>query len=1514
MRQTDDDALEPEGTEHGEEPGEHGEAIAVLSVACRFPGAGGPEEFWTNLAAGVEATTFFSREELLARGIPEAVVDDPSYVRAASRLPDIELFDADFFEVPPREAEILDPQARLFLEIAWEALERAGYAVEKEEGWVGVFAGTSASTYQMRHLFARSDVMETLGFFPVYLANDRDYFATRVSYKLNLRGPSVNVQTACSTSLTALHFACQSLLDFQCSMALAGGVRVWLPQDSGYRYQEGGIVSADGHTRAFDARGTGTLFGNGAGVVVLKRLEDALAEGDPIVAVIRGTGINNDGSGKVGFTAPSIAGQAEAVAMALAAAGVEAESITYVETHGSGTPLGDPIEVAALTEVFRESTDRRGFCALGSVKTNVGHLESAGGVAGLIKTILALENRQIPPSLNFEIPNPQIDFAASPFFVNTELRDWEPPPGTPRRAGVSSFGIGGTNVHVVVEEAPQRPPSGPSRPWQVLLLSARSETALDDATDRLAHHLDEDRDVPLPDVAYTLAVGRRCFEHRRAMVVPGGEEAREEVLRILRERPARFLREARSEARDRPVVFLLAGLGDHYLDMARGLARDEPVFREELDRCAEILRPHLGQDIRTLLYPRGIDAPEGEGGTEAWADEGGGKPDLRAILGRRGDEAETADATLHRTGFLQPTLFAVEWALARMWMAWGIHPEALLGYSLGEYTAAALAGIFSLEETLWLVAERARLIDALPPGAMLAVPLGEEEVRSRLAADLAGEGAGVELDVAVRNGPHVTVVAGPAPAVETLAGSLAAEGVACRRLPTTHAFHSRMLRPAVDALTALAGKLSPRAPHIPLLSNVSGTWLRPEEATDPGYWARHMVGTVRFADGLAELFTEPERIFLEIGPGQALGSLVLQHPACPPGATVRPSLAPSYLRGPGSGGADQAFALDTLAQLWLTGARPDWNAFYAGEERRRVLLPTYPFERRRYWIDPPDARPASPKDDRTTAARQGDAAEGTPPATAPKRRLTLHARPNLRTPYRAPTTETEREVCTLWQRVLGVAEVGTADSFFDLGGNSLLAPQILLGIKGELAVDLPLPLLLAAPTPGDVARAIERIREEGLAALLDEQDEVDLAAEVTLDPSISPAGKLAAEQLAAPRTVLLTGASGFVGAFLLAELLDRTAARVHCLVRAASPEAGLERIRKNLARYRLGGEDRRWDEWAQRIHALPGDLAEPRLGLPEPDFNRLAEEIDAVFHAGAWVNFTYPYSALRGANVGGTREALRLACLGRVKPFHFISSIAVFASGSLTGAGEALEDSPLPATAGLFSGYAETKWVAEKIVRLAGERGLPVTIHRPGVVGGSSQTGAGNASDLVWNIFKGSIQLGAATTGMGRLDVAPVDYVARAILHLSRQESSLGKAFHYPNPSPLPWDEAFAAARQMGHPLAILPPGDFHRALLEAARRGEDNALIAFLPLLGLQGGEESSGSTPEAAPAPMDAEQGAPIVRRDDDRNTRSGLAGSGITCPPVSPELVRLYLAYFGEIGFIEPASAGAPGRSGA
>lgn len=894
-------------------------SIALVGMAGRFPGANDLGTFWRNLCDGVESITFFEEEELRRAGVPPELLKDPRYVPARGVLEGAELFDAPLFGFTPREAETTDPQQRIFLEVAWEALEAAGYGGADDGRRVGVYAGLGLSSYLQRAL-ADPEIAGSVGHLGLALGNDKDFLATRVAYKLGLDGPAIGVQTACSTSLVAVHLACQALLGGECDMALAGGASIALPQVSGYLYHDGGILSPDGHCRAFDARARGAVRGSGAGVVVLKRLEDALADGDLIRAVILGSAVNNDGSARVGFTAPSVDGQTAVIRTAYEAAGIDPASLSYVEAHGTGTELGDPVEVEALTRAFRAAgAGRDARCALGSVKTNVGHLDAAAGVAGLIKTALALEHGRIPPSLHFERPNPQIDFEASPFRIQTTLADWPAVDG-PRRAAVSSFGMGGTNAHLVLEQAPPRRAADSAQGWHLLVVSAHTPTALDRAGRRLAEAVSCLDGGDLADAAYTLQVGRRSLRHRRAVVCRRGSEAAAALV----DTPAPS---AATDGGRRAVAFLVPGQGAQRPGAGSELYALEPRFRQVIDHCCEHLEGQLQLDLRELLFPSG-------------------------------DDRRRAAKRLRDTRFTQPAQFVLAYALARLWQAWGVEPDSLFGHSVGEYVAACLCGTLQLDHALDLVAIRGRLLSELPAGGMVAIALPEDEVVRRLPPG---------LSLAAVNGPAQCVASGEEADVESLVAELEREGVWCRRLETSHPFHSRLVEPAMAPLEEAVARVPRSRPARPWISGVTGSLIRPEDATDPSYWARHLRRPVRFADALDTLFREPRSVLLEVGAGRTLTALARRHPDRPEDSLVLASLPRCADGAPAA-----AELLEAAGRLWSHGVALDWPSLHQPFRRRRVALPTYPFEGEAYLLPP-------------AAERWAESAAVSPPAVTARR-------------------------------------------------------------------------------------------------------------------------------------------------------------------------------------------------------------------------------------------------------------------------------------------------------------------------------------------------------------------------------------------------------------------------------------------------------------------------------------------------------------------------------------------------
>ena len=881
--------------------------IAIIGMGGRFPGAANPDQLWQHLKERVESIRHFTDEELIAAGNDPDLVANPNYVKAQGIVGDVELFDAGFFGYNPRSAELTDPQHRVFLECAWEAMENAGYDTERYPGRVGVFAGQSMNTYWLKNLYYHIDLVASVDSLAAAIGNDKDSITTEVSYRMNLRGPSVLVQSSSSTSLTAIHYACLSLLNHECDMAIAGGCSIHVPEMQGYMYQEGGTTDPEGHCRTFDAEAKGFVSGHGGGAVILKRLSEALADGDNVLAVVKGSACNNDGSNKVSYMAPSVDGHADVILMAQAAAGVTPDTITYVEAHGTGTLLGDPIEVAAYTQAFRTGTDKKQYCAIGSVKTNIGHLDTAAGVAGFIKAALCLHHKTLVPILHFKSPNPKIDFENSPFYVSTELKPWEPPAGIPRRAGVSSLGMGGTNTHMILEEAPEQEASGPSRPYQLLVISAKTPTALETLTGDLATHLRENPEQPMADISFTLQTGRKVFDNRRFVVADSLEDAAQTLQEMEPDRVVSGYR----EAGERAVAFLFPGQGSQYPNMGRDLYDTEPVFRDVVDRCAEILKPHLdGVDIREVIYPQ------------------------------EGADLEAAGERLRQTMYAQPALFVIEYATAQLFLSWGVRPQAMIGHSVGEYTAAALAGVFSMEDGLVLVARRGKLVQSLPSGSMLAVPLPEADVLPLLANH-------PQVSVGAINRIDMTVVSGTHEAVAAFRQEMEGRGLDVRPVHTSHAFHSAMMDPILDEFRATVARVPRQAPQIPYLSNVSGTWITPEEATSPDYWAAQLRGAVRFADNLGELFKDDARVLLEVGPSNVLSTSARVHPAKQATHAII-----STIRHPKEKHEDAAFVLTALGRLWLAGVDIDFNAFWSAERRRRVPLPTYPFERQRYWVDP----------------------------------------------------------------------------------------------------------------------------------------------------------------------------------------------------------------------------------------------------------------------------------------------------------------------------------------------------------------------------------------------------------------------------------------------------------------------------------------------------------------------------------------------------------------------------------
>jgi acyl transferase domain-containing protein/acyl carrier protein len=912
--------------------------IAVIGMAGRFPGARNINEFWENLKQGKETITHFTDQELEEAGVNPKLRAKPNYIRAKGYIQKVEYFDAEFFDYKPIEAEALEPQIRILGECVWEALEYAGYDPLNYNKLIGLYAGASDNIYW------REKVVLSGGLYSEVMLSNKDILCTQISYKLNLKGPSFSLQTACSTSLIAVHLACQALINGECDMALAGGVSISLPSKSGYLYEEGMIYSPDAHCRAFDAKANGTVFSNGAGIVVLKPLEQAQADHDTIHAVILGGAINNDGERKVGFTAPSTKGQAEVIRAAIHVADVESESISYVETHGTGTNLGDPIEIEALKMAF--NTPKRHYCKIGSVKTNIGHLDAAAGIASLIKTVLTLNHQLIPPSLHFKEPNPKIDFENSPFIVNTELAGWTNEQ-YPLRAGVSSFGFGGTNAHMILEQAPTHTPSKNEsciRPnnSELLVLSAITSDSLDKMTQNLASYLADKPGISLPNVAYTLQVGRRNCRNRRMLVCSEIKEAIEGLRTI---DPSKVKTYTLKEEKQKPgIVFMFPGQGAQYVNMGQELYQEHQLFREIVDYCCDISEQLgiLNINIKEILYPTLSPTLNGEGAdTSPEISKGRGESCIRP-KDSKSDPDKGKTLTINDTQVTQPMIFIFQYALAQLLIEWGIMPHAMIGHSIGEYTAACLSGVLTLEDALKLISLRGKLMGAIPGGAMLGVPLPEEELKSLLT-----EG----ISLAAHNAPSLCVVSGTYESMEAFEKKLQEKGLEGQRLHTSHAFHSEMMEPVLQEFEEQVKKVTLNSPTIKYISNLTGTWIHKEQLQDPVYWTQHLRNTVRFSEGITELLKEEKNIYVEIGPGRVLSTLVSKH------RESREPIAFNLVRHPHENTPDNKYLLDKLGQLWLRGVKTDWKRYHDHEYRKRIPLPTYSFDKKRYWItDNPQAR------------------------------------------------------------------------------------------------------------------------------------------------------------------------------------------------------------------------------------------------------------------------------------------------------------------------------------------------------------------------------------------------------------------------------------------------------------------------------------------------------------------------------------------------------------------------------
>lgn len=1022
------------------------DAIAIVGMACRFPGAENVGEFWDNLCHGRESVRTFTEREISCMGVSQELASHPRFVPVSGHLEGIEKFDAAFFGIPPREAEIMDPQHRLFLETAWTALEDAGYDPRRIPGPVGVFGGCSPNKYFLYHLFNRRTgalVDHNWEGMDLPVGTNPDALTSRVSYKLGFDGPSITVQTACSSSLVAVALACDSLRDFRCEAALAGGVSVILPSHTGYLAEQGGMMSASGMCRPFDAAADGSVFGSGVGVIVVKRLDDALRDGDHIYTLIRGWAVKNDGSRRAGYTAPGVEGQAAVVVEAQLAAGVHANQITYVETHGSATPVGDPIEISALTRAFSRSPSREHRCAIGSVKSNVGHLDAAAGIAGLIKTALALQHKTIPASLHFKRSNRDIDFDATPFFVNNHTCAWES--ATPRLAGVSSFGLGGTSAHMILEESTTNVmcrTSDTGQTFELLPVSAHTPTALETSISNIRQFISS-HPGSLSDAAYTLAVGRAELRWRAALVVATRSSAPLDI----KELEATLVRSAKMSPSPPKIAFMFSGIGDQFCGIHAVLFRAKTVFRDELLRCDAAFRSSLGIDIKEILY--GANTDSSRSATE---------PDLRKLL-RRG---QTSVSEIERTVIAHSVCFALEYALARQLISWGIEPAAMIGYSIGEYVAATIAGVFSVEDALAIVAARAHAVEELPKGAMMAVPLGEEELRPILH----------EVHLAAINGSTMCIVSGTHEALGRLRATLATKDIVAPFIRASHPFHSERMGPAAGRLVELLKTVELSEPRIPYISNVTARWITAEEATSPEYWGDHLCKTVRFSDGLRLMLPKVD-VALEVGPGHSLCSYAREiSVANGLNVHIHPTSGTYYAETSGS------TILTAVARCWVEGMPIRWGEMYRDQTtsaRQRVSLPAYPFERQRHWIDRIGSQ--MQLQNGSSGVCSGGNVTDVPDVACNNTALTeatgSHCRPDLGTPFVAPATETEENIAGIWRELFGYDRIGIQDDFIALGGNSLLAIRFAGLVAKRYGVVFDVAHFLEQPTIASLSQSLQ---------------------------------------------------------------------------------------------------------------------------------------------------------------------------------------------------------------------------------------------------------------------------------------------------------------------------------------------------------------------------------------------------------------------------------------------------------
>lgn len=991
--------------------------IAIIGMSGKFPKSKNLKEFWSNLTGGEELITFYNDTELREAGVSEDYIQNPNYVKADSALENVESFDYNFFGYTKAEAAAMDPQIRALHEQVWLALEDAGCNPYQYKEKIGVFLTASDNiNWRAYSLLSKNEMVN-----PFFLnqISDKNFASTLISYNLNLRGPSYFTDTACSSSLVCTHVAARSLLLRECSIAIAGGARIESTDTKGYMHQEGMINSKDGHCRAFDKDSSGTITGEGVGIVILKRMEDAVRDKDHIYAVIRSTAVNNDGDRKVGYTAPSIAGQAECIRLAHQIANIEPEAVTYIETHGTGTKLGDPIEIEALNKAFNYNTNHK--CAIGSVKASMGHLDTTAGISGLIKTALVLKNKKIPASLHFKEANPEINFKSGPFYVNQKLSDWIIDNQNNRIAGVSSFGIGGTNAHAVLEEFVSDVQTEEDQNFHLIRFSAKSVKSLEQYQIELKNRLEEKDDLKISDLAYTLQIGRKQFGYNRFLVA----KTKEEIITALTKNVHDSLFTGKLKP-NKKTVFMCSGSGVQYIDMCKGLYNRIPYFKQLIGTGFQQLKEITGIDFSKIVYPDTI--------------------------------TEDFLHTINQNEYTQPLVFIFEYAVAKLLIKWGVSPDYMIGHSTGEYVAACLSGVFSYEQGLPLVVKRAKIMSLSPEGTMLSIELSELELQQYLTKEIA---------IAAINSPNSCVVSGTVKAINELQADLIEKGIPNSRLRISLGAHSFLMDTVLDDYAEALKTVDFSEPKIPFISNLTGRFITAEEACSVKYWIDHLRHTVRFSDGITHLLKEPDTVFIEVGPSNALTTMFQQHQKL----NTHGNIAVNVIRHPKNEIDDQKFLLSKLGELWLNGIDINWEEYHENNKVNKASLPGYVFEKTKLPARVNLFEKLQQQNDPLAFTFENDFFEN----DEKDEEEIADKKGEMSLNYVAPSNEIEYGLVKIWEDFFGIQKIGIADDFFSIGGNSLKALTMVKLVAKAFDIEITIKDFYTKTTIKDLAHEISLV-------------------------------------------------------------------------------------------------------------------------------------------------------------------------------------------------------------------------------------------------------------------------------------------------------------------------------------------------------------------------------------------------------------------------------------------------------